>query len=97
MEVNSVETGTFKIKANVTEEQLRQAYDNLREALKLHPGFLDNQLLKGGDEEYMDLVFSKSKKDSLEVCDLYLTQEVGKDFLELILPESANMTFWQKI
>lgn len=92
------EFALFKVKKGVTEEDL------LALSMEVDDKFLSNEeellchfLLKGKDGLYADVAIATTQEKAEEICQLWLHNDVAKQYLELLDETSVDMTFWTRI
>ncbi len=98
MDFGGVEFGIFKLKAGVSEEVLLEVAKTAeREFLSQEDGFVAHTLLSDGEGRYADVTFATSKKKAKHICDKWLQNEYTLKYVDLIDPESVDMSFWTRV
>ena len=92
------EFAAFRLKQGVIEEQLISMSKDVDDKfLSGKDDVLGHFLLKGSDGFYADVVIATTQHRAEEVCQEWLSNDTTKQYLELLDPESVNMTFWSRI
>jgi hypothetical protein len=92
------EFGTFKLKEGVSEEKLLQlANDTDKKFMANEDGFLGHAVLRGEDGIYADIAFATTQEKAQEICGKWMKNEYALKYIDVIEPESVNMSFWSRI
>jgi len=95
---HAIETGVFKPKEGITEEQLLGVFEKMfDEFLSKENGFLGHKLMKVENGFYMDIVFATTNEDNLRICDMYMKTESGKKFVSMLDESTVKMNFWKEV
>ncbi len=93
-----MEFGTFKLREGISEvEMLKAAQVADENFLSNEEGFLGHVVLKGQDGLYADVAFATTQEKAEEVCSKWMENEYTMKYIEVIDPESVNMSFWDRI
>ncbi len=93
-----VEFGIFKLKEGVTEKHLLELASGVEDKfLSLEDGFLAHTLLSDGDGVFADVTFATTAEKAKEICGKWLQNEHTLKYIDVIDPESVNMSFWSRI
>nr|WP_086938768.1 hypothetical protein [Thaumasiovibrio occultus] len=96
--IGGMEFATFKLKDGVTEEQLVALSHQVEEQfLCQQEELILHFLVRGKDGVYADVAIASSQAKAEEYCRQWLENETALTYLELIAPDSVNMTFWTRI
>jgi len=91
------EFSMFRAKPEVSDEQLIAACQKMeKEFLRKEEGFIQHSLLKGDNDSWADVVFTKSKEDAERICKNFMGNSACLEYLQLIEEGSANLTFWSR-
>lgn len=96
--IGGMEFATFRLQAGVTEAML------LSMAARVEAEFLPSQselimhfLLRGADGVYAEVAIASSQDIAEQYCRQWLDNPVALQYLQLLDPQSVNMSFWQRI
>lgn len=93
-----LEFAVFQLQEGVTEEQLLSLSQEVDDKfLSKQEGLLSHFLLRGKDGKYADVAIATTQKKAEEICQLWLHNDVAKQYLELLDQESVDMSFWSRI
>jgi hypothetical protein len=93
-----MEFGTFKLREGMSEvDMLKAAQVADENFLSNEEGFLGHVVLKGKDGLYADVAFATTQEKAEEVCGKWVENEYTMKYIEVIDPESVNMSFWERI
>lgn len=92
------EFGTFKLKENISEETLLKLAKDANEKFMVNEdGFLGHSILKGENGVYVDVTFATTQQKAQEICGKWMQNEYALKYIEVIDPESVNISFWNRI
>jgi hypothetical protein len=80
----------FKLNPGVDEAAFLQAAEAIMPNIRTLPGFMDRQLLKGEQGQWLDIVHWQSREDALKAAEIFPTLECTHSFITLI--DAASMT-----
>ncbi|KAA3607176.1 MAG: hypothetical protein DWQ01_15865 [Planctomycetota bacterium] len=93
-----LEFGTFRLQAGVDEAQLlaasQQAVDQV---LRHQKGFLAHFLLKGKEQEYVDMALADSQTAAETICGLWGQFPETRKLMDLVQKGSEKLSFYQRI
>lgn len=93
-----MEFGTFKLKEGASESEMLKAAQVADEMfLSKEEGFLGHAVLRGKDGLYADVAFATTQEKAEEVCGKWMENEYTMKYIEVIDPESVNLSFWKRI
>ena len=92
------EFAVFKVKDGVTEEDLLALSKEVDDKfLANEQELLSHFLLRGKGGLYADVAIATTQEKAEEICQLWLHNDVAKQYLQLLDEESVDMTFWTRI
>ena len=92
-----LEIAEFKLAAGADEQGfLKEADAVQRDFLERQKGYMDRELLKGEDGEWIDIVHWRSMEEAKRAADTIMQDPACLGFLQKIEPESVKMMhLWQ--
>ncbi len=88
----TIEIAQFKIKAGVSDAEVLTASQEAHDGfLTTYNGFLDRELLKSSDEEWIDIVRWETMEDAQKAMQNFMGHPSTKKFGEVIDPSSIKM------
>jgi len=92
-----VEIAQFKLAAGVDEQGfLKESEAVQRDFLEKQKGYMDRELLKGEDGQWIDIVHWRSMEEAKRAADAIMQDPVCLGFLQKIDPKSVKMMhLWQ--
>lgn len=95
---SGVEFALFRLKEGVSEEQLIALSKEVDEKFLIkEKELLSHFLLKSKDGTFADVAIATTQEKAEEICQLWLSNDVAKQYLELLDQESVDMSFWTRI
>lgn len=93
-----VEIAQFKLAAGVDEQGfLKEAEAVQRDFLEKQNGYMDREILKGGDGQWIDIVHWRSMEDAKHAADAIMQDPACLGFLQKIDPASVKMFHLQQV
>ena len=93
-----VESGTFKLKAGVSEAQLREVAQEVEQGFLCdEPGFIAHLVLKETDDQYADITLAETPQQVEAICNKWLENPLAQRYLALVDPDSVKLSFWTRI
>lgn len=81
----------FKLNPGVNEAAFLQAAEAIMPTIRALPGFMDRQLLKGEQGQWLDVVHWQSRDAALRAAEIFPTLECAHSFITLIDEASLTM------
>lgn len=88
-----IEMAQFRLNEHVSEQTfLAEAEKVQRAFLEKQKGYLDRELLKGEDEQWIDLLHWESMEEALAAAEAIWHEPSCQEFIQMLLPQSVHVS-----
>lgn len=93
-----VEIAQFKLVAGVSEEDfLQEAEAAQKNFLEKQSGYIDRELLKGKDGQWVDILHWNSMEEAQKAAEVMMSDPATQGFMQKIDPSSVKMLHLEQV